>query len=160
MLSRKITKIYNDTARKHGNVIVKDFRKYEKLNYKQNKLKLGIDFVNNGKELGVYSKFVIFKFPNLSNEDALSIRKRLLRSAINKRIKYLQHVSKALSQSKTFLSKELSTIASYILNRSITSHNKKSLQKSPNIEQKKLSSLTRNFSISTFTSSKTITNLT
>ena len=30
-LSRKIIKIYNDIARKYGNVTVKDFRKYEKL---------------------------------------------------------------------------------------------------------------------------------
>ena len=30
MLSRKIINIYNDIARKYGNVTVKDFRKYEK----------------------------------------------------------------------------------------------------------------------------------
>ena len=29
ILSRKIIKIYNDIARKHGNVTVQDFRKYE-----------------------------------------------------------------------------------------------------------------------------------
>ena len=39
MLSRKIIKIYNDIAQKHGNVTVKDFQKYEKLKYNQNKLK-------------------------------------------------------------------------------------------------------------------------
>ena len=52
VLSRKIIKIYSDIARKHGNVTVKDFRKYEKLKYKQNKLKLDIDFLNNCKQLG------------------------------------------------------------------------------------------------------------
>ena len=31
VLSRKIINIYNDIARKYGNVIVKYFRKYEKL---------------------------------------------------------------------------------------------------------------------------------
>ena len=31
VLSRKIIKIYNDIVQKHGNVTVKDFRKYEKL---------------------------------------------------------------------------------------------------------------------------------
>ena len=35
VLSRKIIKIHHDIARKHGNVIVKDFQKYEKLKYKQ-----------------------------------------------------------------------------------------------------------------------------
>ena len=34
VLSRKIINIYNDFAQKHGNVTVKDFRKYEKLEYK------------------------------------------------------------------------------------------------------------------------------
>ena len=40
VLSRKIINIYNDIARKYGNVTVKDFRKHEKLEYKKNKLKL------------------------------------------------------------------------------------------------------------------------
>ena len=30
VLSRKIINIYNDIARKYGNVTVKDFRKYER----------------------------------------------------------------------------------------------------------------------------------
>ena len=72
-----ILNIYNDIARKYGNVTVKDFRKYEKLEYKNNKLKLDIDFLNNCKQLGVYPEFLIFKLPNVSNKDAQSIRKRL-----------------------------------------------------------------------------------
>ena len=40
VLSRKIINIYNDIARKYGNITVKDFQKYEKLEYKKNKLKL------------------------------------------------------------------------------------------------------------------------
>ena len=110
VLSRKIINIYNDIARKYGYVTVKDFRKYEKLEYKKNKLKLDINFLNNCKQLGVYSKFLIFKLPNVSNKDALSIRKRLLRSAINKRNKELQILSKELSLSENFLSTQLSTI--------------------------------------------------
>ena len=47
--------------------MVKDFRKYEKLEYKKNKLKSDIDFLNNCKQLGVYPKFLIFKLPNVSN---------------------------------------------------------------------------------------------
>ena len=70
-------------ARKYGNVTVKDFRKYEKLKHKENKLKLDINFLNNCKQLGVYPKFLIFKLPNVSNKNPLSIRERLLRSAIN-----------------------------------------------------------------------------
>ena len=81
---RKIRNVYKDLARKYGNVTVKDFRKYEKLDYKKNKLKLDIDFLNNCKQLGAYSKSLIFKLPNVSKKDASSIRKRPLRSAINK----------------------------------------------------------------------------
>ena len=87
VLSRKIINICNDITRKYGKVTVKDFRKYEKLKHKKNKLKLNINFLSNWKQVGVYPKFLIFKLPNVSNKDALSIRKRLLRSAINKRNK-------------------------------------------------------------------------
>ena len=126
----------------------------------QNKLKLHIDFLNKAKQLGVYPKLLIFTIWNVSNKDALWIRKRVLRSAINKCYKELQHVSKDYSQSETFLSKQLSTIDFYILNRCITSHNKKSLQKLLNIQYEKLSSLTENGSLPRFTSNETITNLT
>ena len=160
VLSRKIINIYNDIARKYGNVTVKDFRKYEKLEYKKNKLKLDIDFLNNCKQLGVYSKFLIFKLPNVSNKGILSICKRLLCRAINKHNKELQHLSKELSLSENFLSTQLSTIDFYILTKSIRSYNKKLLQKSLYIRQKKLSSLTGDCNLPIFTANETITNLT
>ena len=40
VLSRKIINNYNDIAPKYGNVTVKDFQKYEYLEYKKNKPKL------------------------------------------------------------------------------------------------------------------------
>ena len=86
VLARKIINIYNDIARKYGNVAAKEFRKYEKLEYQKNKLKSDINFLNNCKQLGVYPGFLIFKLLNISNKDVLSIRKRLLCSA-NKRNK-------------------------------------------------------------------------
>ena len=70
--SRKIIKIYNNIGRKHGNVAIKNFRKYEKSKYKQNKFKLDIDFLNNCKQLCVFAKFLIMKLPNVWNKDALS----------------------------------------------------------------------------------------
>ena len=84
MQSRKIINIYNDIARKYGNATVKVFRKYEKLEYKKNKLKLGIDFLNNCKQLGVYPKFLIFKLPNVSNKDALSNSSSLYNTPCNR----------------------------------------------------------------------------
>ena len=62
--------IATPTPRKYGNVTVKDFRKYEKLECKKNKPKLDIDFLNNRKQLDVYLKFLIFKLLKFSNKDA------------------------------------------------------------------------------------------
>ena len=59
------------------NITVTDLRKYEKLKYTQNKLKLDIDFRSSYEQLGVYPKFLIFKLLNVSNKDALSTRKSL-----------------------------------------------------------------------------------
>ena len=59
------------------NITVTDLRKYEKLKYTQNRLKLDTDFLNSYKQLGVYPKFLIFKLLNVSNKDALSTRKSL-----------------------------------------------------------------------------------
>ena len=87
MLSTKIKNIYNNLAQKYTNVTVKDFQKYGKLKYKNNKPKLDIDFLNNCRQLDVYPKSLIFNLSNVSNKDASSIFKRLLRSAINKRNK-------------------------------------------------------------------------
>ena len=108
----------------------------------------------------MYPKFLMFKLSNVSNKDALSIRKRLLRSAISKRNKELQHLLKELSLSINALSTQLSTIDFYILTKSITSYNKKLLQKSLYTQQKKLSSLTRDCNLPIFTANETITNLT
>ena len=40
---------------KYGTVTVNDFGKHEQLEYKMNKLKLNIDFLNNYKQLRVYT---------------------------------------------------------------------------------------------------------
>ena len=117
-------------------------------------------FLNNCKQLSVYPKFLIFKLSNVSNKDALSIRKRVLRSAIINRNKELQHLSKELSLSENFLSTQLSTVDFYILTKAVTSYNEKSLQKSLKSQQKKLSSLTRDCSLPIFTANETITNFT
>ena len=100
--SRKIINIYNDIAQKYGNFTVKDFQKHEKLEYKKNKLKLNINFFNNCKQLDLHPKFLIFKLLNVSNKDALSICKRLLRSTINKRNKELDIFQKNSVYPNTF----------------------------------------------------------
>ena len=135
---KKIINVYNDVAWEYRNVTVKDFRKHEKLEYKKNKLKLDVNFLNSCKQLGLYPKFLIFKLLNVYDDNALSIRKWLLHSDINKRNKKLQHLLKELSLSENVLPTQLSTIDFYILIKSITLYNKKSLQKSLYTQQKKV----------------------
>ena len=76
------------------------------------------------------------------------------------RKKELQHLSKELNLSENFLSTQLSTIDFYILRKSITSCNKKLLQKSLYTQQKKLSSQTSDCNLPISTAKETITNLT
>ena len=82
--------------------------------------------------------------------------KSILRSVINKRHKELQYISKQLSLSENLVSTHLSTIDFYILTKSITLYNKKSLYP----QKKKLTSLTRDFNLTIITTNETITNLT
>ena len=123
---------------------------------KKNNLKLDIDFLNNCKQVAVYPKLLIFKLPNVCNKGALSIRKRLLRSAIKKRNKELQDLSKELSLSENFLS----IIDFHILRTSITSYKKKLLQKLLYTPQKKVIFTDERLQLTIFTANKTITNLT
>ena len=159
LLSGKFIDIHNNLGRKHGNVTVKVFREYEKLECKKKKLKLDIDFLNSCKQLGVYPKFLILKLPNISNKDAASIRKWLLRSTINNHSKELQNIFKKLSLSEKFISKQISIIDFCIPKKSITLHNNKSLQKLLYAQHKKLSSLARGCSLPIFTVNETITDL-
>ena len=127
------------------------FEKNEKLEYKKGKLKLDINFLNNCKQIVLYSKFFIYKLPNVSNKDAISIRKRLLNSAISKCNKELQHLPKEFSLSVDFLSTQVSAIDFYILTKSIKLDNKKALLKSVYTPHKKFSSLTRDCNAPIFT---------
>ena len=61
---------------------------------------------------------------------------------------------------KSIFARVIITIDFYILTNSITSYNKKSLQKSFYTQQKNLSSLTRDCNLPIFTANETITNLT
>ena len=127
---------FRTTTDVSSNIPVKNFQKHDKLQYKKNKLKLDIDFLSNCKQLWVYPKFLMCKLRNVSIKDTLSICKRLLCNAINKRNKELQLLSKEISLLKNFLCKQPSTIDFYILTKSISFYNKKSLQKLLNTQQK------------------------
>ena len=79
----------------------------------------------------VLSRKIINIYNNIARKyENVTVNATLFRSAINKPNKEPRHLSKELSLFKNFLSKQLSSIDIYILIKSITSHNKKSLKKS------------------------------
>ena len=148
VLSRNTINICNDIARKYGNAAVKDFGKYEKLEYKKNKLH--IDFLNNCKQLGVYPKFLIFKLPNVSNKDTYQFVKDSFLVPLASAINNYSIVQKNSVYPKTFY------LHSFLLQLSTT----ESLRKSLYTQQKKLSSLTRDYNLPIFIANETIINLT
>ena len=89
-----------------------------------------------------------------------TIRKGLFCNVINRCNKELQQFSEEFRLLENVLSKQLSSVDFNILTKSISSHNKKSLQKSLYTQQKMLSSLARDCSLSIFTANETITSLT
>ena len=77
-----------------------------------------------------------------------------------KRNKELQHLSKEPSLSENFLPTQLSTTDFYIVTKSVTSYNKKSLQKLLYTQQKKVIFTNEGCNLPIFTANETITNLT
>ena len=124
-LSGKMININNNIARKYGDVTVKDFRKYEKLEYKKNKLKLDIDFLNNCKELGVYPKFLIFKLPMFLINTLYQFVKDSFIAPSRRAIKNSKIFQRNSVYSKIFSSTQLPNIYFYILTKSIKPYNKK-----------------------------------
>ena len=125
VLSRKIVNVYNDIARRYRYVTVKDFRKYEKLECKKNKLKLNIDFLNNCKELGVYPKFLIFKPPIFLINTLYQFVKDSFIAPSRRAIKNSKIFQRNSVYSKIFSSTQLPNIYFYIPTKSIKPYNKK-----------------------------------
>ena len=88
VLLRKFGNIVYDIARKYDSyVTVADLRKNEKLHLKVKKADLDINFLTNCKTFNVIPKFLCFDLPYGDSNEKLKIRKRLLKSTLNKRIK-------------------------------------------------------------------------
>ena len=96
LLLRPFGSITFDLAIKYHDVDIAVLRKLEKITIKQRKADLDIKFLRNCQLLNVFPKFLCFKLPNVGHTDTIAIRKRLLKSAINKRSK--EHRKLSLSR--------------------------------------------------------------
>ena len=137
VLSRKIINIYNDIIRKYGNVLVKDFRKYEKSEYTKNKQKLDMDFLNNCKQLGVIRNSLSLNCRMFLIKTLYQFVKDSFVAPSTSVIKNSNIFEKNSVYPKTFYTHSFLLLISTSL-QNLTSYNKKSLQKSLYTQEKKV----------------------
>ncbi|KAL9964557.1 hypothetical protein ACROYT_G028213 [Oculina patagonica] len=98
------------------------------------------------------------KLPNTSTQDILAIRKRLLRSAINKRTKEYKKLLFVKNKLMSDIGNIFNGVDFYVLKKSVGFNVKKAVDKVIKTHTKKLQQLTRN-TVLPFTSKETVTNL-
>ena len=160
ILCRSFGKILHDIAQKYDtDFTVSDLRKFEKLHLKINKATLDINFLFNCRNLRIYPKFIQFHIPNTINQqDTYFIRKRLLRSAINKRWKEKRQINKDLKEVENEIRSKISTIDWFILNQAVKKNVIKEEERNMKTHTKKLKNLSQG-SITPFTHNEIVTNL-
>ena len=159
LLHRNFGNIVYDIVQKYENVEVFQLRKLERLPIKTRKAELDMKFLRNCKIFNVITKFLSFNLPYTNEVDSKFIRKRLLRSALNKLQDELKKLQKDHVKLLQTLTMKLSSVDLYILKKCIRHNVEKAVNNvliSPH--EKKLKNQTKIIQIP-FTSDKTIKNL-
>ena len=158
LLHRNFGNIVYDIVQKYENIDEFQLRKLERLSIKTRKAELDIKFLRNCKIFNVITKFLSFNLPYTNEVDSKFIRKRLLRSALNKRQDELKKLQKDHAKILQTLTMRLSSVNLYILKKCIRHNVEKVVNNVISTHEKKLKDLTKNMQIP-FTSDETIKNL-
>ena len=150
--------IYDITFRYNGIVDVKQLRKWEKLQIKVKKAELDLTFVKNCQAYNVDPKFLAFKIPHSNRTDDEAIRKRLLKSAINRRRKEHLKLTKDLEVIKGNLSLILTSVDFFMLNKTIHKNCQDVVNVIVKTDHNKLQNLKKN-EVLPFRNNEVITNL-
>ena len=111
---RNFGRIISDYSSKYAGILeLSQFRKVEKLSKKVKKAELDINFLTSCQRFNVFLKFVCFPLPNLNKHDVFAIRKRLLKSALNKRSKEKRKLKYEKDKIENKIKKVLSGIEFY-----------------------------------------------
>ena len=133
-------------------------RKYKKLEIKVRRVELNVVFLKNCQTINILSKFLITNVPNVGSKDLQLIKKRLLRSAFNKRNKELTSLMRDLRNYEQEIGRVLSSTDNFILGNVV----KKSVDRMNKItmktHEKKLRNLTKSISLP-FTTAKSAQSL-
>ena len=121
VLLRTFGKLIHDLAHKYEGVIsISDFRKWEKLSIKKRKAELGINFLKNCQQFGVFPKYLCFNIPHANTNDTSAVRKRLRRSVLSKRIKEKVTIEKQLKRHADKVKSLVTSFNFHILTKSIS----------------------------------------
>ena len=154
-MHRNVGNIVCDIVQKYENVEVFQLQKVERLSIKTRKAELDIKFLRNCKIFNVIPKFLNFNLPYTNEVDSKFIRKRLLRSVLNKRQDELKKLQKDHAKILQTLTMKLSSVNLYILKKCIRHNIEKAVNNVISTHEKKLKNLTKNIQIP-FTSDETI----
>ena len=158
LLFRPFGQIIHDVAARYNDISIADLRLLEKLSIKVERIKHDIAFLKNCQTFQVFPKFLCFKIPHGNGHDTNLIRKRLLRSAIHKRVAEKKKVEAKLNRHVNLVQNILSGLDWLLVKRCIKLNVSKSSEKVVATHQKKLQRLTQNVSLP-FTADDVITNL-
>ena len=86
LLARPFGCIIHDVAARYDEINIGDLRKLEKISIKIKRIKNDISFLKNCQTFQVFPRIVTFRLSLTNDNDTKAIRKRLLRSAIHRRI--------------------------------------------------------------------------
>ena len=130
----------------------------ERLSIKTRKAELDIKFLRKLQIFNVISKFLSFNLPYTNEVDSKFIRKRLLRSVLNKRQDELKKLQRDHAKILQTLTMKLSSVDLYILKKLYRHNVEKVANNVISKHEKKLKNLTKNIQIP-FTSDETIKKL-
>ena len=157
LLRRPFGAIIYDICNKYDELDIGHLRKFEKLAVKCRKAELDIQFLKNCKLLGVTPKFPTFPFPSKFQDDIRGIKKRLLKSATQRRIADKTKLERDRDEVKNFIRSTVSGMNFFILYKAIGKNVRKFEDSVIKTHSKKLSNLTYNHSLP-FSASEVIQN--
>ena len=146
LICRPYRSLIKDIANKYDELDISDLRKFEKLSLKCRKAELDVLFLKNCKLFGVFPKFVVFPIPTQHRQDAPTIRKRLLKSATQRRISERSQLEKERDNVSKFLKTTISILDYFILQKALSKNIEKFSTSIQKTHDKKLANLTRNHS--------------
>ena len=135
VLSRNFGNIIHDIAQNYIDINVGDLR---------NKAQVGINFLINCKNFGVFLKFINIYLPNVDEKDIYGIKKKLRAKAIHKPIRERNDFDKKIKNVKLQIKQKLNNFDWYILVKLLKRNVKNKENPVLKTHQKKNRNLTKN----------------